>query len=97
MRLRLRTHLECRSPKCAAYPVEKGEVNGKRLAEYLRDGLKTEGIQTGEIYSERLRMGRSRRTPAGSSMDWMWALSGASRWLPCFYRAFDKQPGGRMS
>jgi hypothetical protein len=73
--MKLRTHVEFRSAKFPAYPAEEDEINpdlwGKRLAEYLRDRLKPEGIQTEEIYSE----------------DWGWAVPVAhplvSVWIGC--------------
>jgi hypothetical protein len=54
--MKLRTHVEFRSAKFPAYPGEEEEINpdlwGKRLAEYLRDKLPQQGIQTEEIYAE---------------------------------------------
>jgi hypothetical protein len=81
--MRLRTHLEFRSPKFAGYPGEEGEVNGKRLAEYLRDKMKAEAIQTGEIYSE----------------DWGWAVPVAhplvAVWIGC--GRYREHPDGYLA
>ena len=58
----MKTQVEFRSSKFPPYEVEQEQINpglwGKRLAEYLREKLRTDGIQTGDIYSE----------------DWGWAL-----------------------
>lgn len=52
----MRTHVEFRSAKFPAYDGEEEQVNpdlwGKRLAEYLSQGLRAAGVQTGEIYAE---------------------------------------------
>jgi hypothetical protein len=54
--MKLRTHVEFRSAKFPAYPGEEEEINpnlwGKRLAEFLRDNLQLQGIQTEEIFAE---------------------------------------------
>jgi hypothetical protein len=52
----MKTHVEFRSAKFPAYPGEEKEVNpglwGKRLAEYLYQKLKEQGIETKEIFAE---------------------------------------------
>jgi hypothetical protein len=52
----MRTHIEFRSDKFPAYEGEEEEINpglwGRRLAEYLRQKLHEQGIETGEIFSE---------------------------------------------
>ena len=52
----MKTLVEFRSAKFAAYPGEEEEVNpglwGKRLAEYLYQKLKEQGIETKEIFAE---------------------------------------------
>ena len=58
----MKTQVEFRSGKFPPYDGEQEQINpglwGKRLAEYLREKLQTDGIKTGDIYSE----------------DWGWAL-----------------------
>jgi len=71
----MKTQVEFRSSKFPPYEVEQEQINpglwGKRLAEYLREKLRTDGIQTGDIYSE----------------DWGWALPIQNEtfptWLGC--------------
>ena len=57
----MRTHVEFRSAKFPAYEGEEEQINpdlwGKRLAEYLSQGLRAAGVQTGEIYAEDLGWG----------------------------------------
>ncbi len=52
----MKTHVEFRSKSFAAYPGEEDEVNpgrwGKRLAEFLRDGLNTRGFDVLEPFAE---------------------------------------------
>jgi len=52
----MKTHVEFRSAKFPAYPGEEDEVNpdlwGKRLAEYLYQKLREQGIETKEIFAE---------------------------------------------
>jgi hypothetical protein len=52
----METHVEFRSGKFPAYPSEEEKVNpglwGKRLAEYLDQKLKEQGIETNEIFPE---------------------------------------------
>jgi hypothetical protein len=52
----MQTHVEFRSDRFPPYDGEEEQVNpemwGKRLAEFLRDGLRGEGIQTGEPIAE---------------------------------------------
>ena len=58
----MKTQVEFRSNKFPAYEGEEEQINpglwGKRLAEYLQQKLRAEGIEAGEIYSE----------------DWGWAI-----------------------
>ncbi|MDR2860707.1 MAG: hypothetical protein LBV66_02600 [Elusimicrobiota bacterium] len=71
----LRSQVKFHSAKFPAYPNEEEKVNpnlwGKRLAEYIRGKLESEGIKTGEIYSE----------------DWGWAVPVehplVSVWIGC--------------
>lgn len=52
----MKTQVEFRSDKSPAYPGEKEDVNpdlwGKRLAEYLQQKLKNQGIETENIFAE---------------------------------------------
>jgi hypothetical protein len=69
------THVEFRSDRFPAYEGEEEQVNpglyGKRLAEFLRESLLTEGIKTGEPVAE----------------DWGWVLPVANKkfdlWIGC--------------
>jgi hypothetical protein len=58
----MKTQVEFRSNKFPPYDGEEEKINpglwGQRLAEYLQQRLRNEGIETGEIYSE----------------DWGWAV-----------------------
>ena len=71
----MKTQVEFRSGKFPPYDGEQEQINpglwGKRLAEYLRDKLRTDGVKTGDIYSE----------------DWGWALpiqnETFATWLGC--------------
>jgi hypothetical protein len=52
----MKTHVEFRSEKFPAYPGEEDDVNpdlwGKRLAEYLQQKLKEQGLETENIFAE---------------------------------------------
>ena len=52
----MKTHVEFRSDKFPAYEGEEEQVNpdlwGRRLAEYLKHHLASEGIETGEPFPE---------------------------------------------
>ena len=69
------THLEFRSDSFPAVPGEENLVNpslwGKRLADFLRDGLRREGFETGEPIPE----------------DWGWVVPIKNRefrlWVGC--------------
>ena len=58
----MKTQVEFRSERFPAYEGEEEQINpglwGKRLAEYLQQKLRAEGVGIGEIYSE----------------DWGWAI-----------------------
>jgi hypothetical protein len=69
------THVEFRSDRFPAYDGEEQQLNpgvwGKRLAEFLRDTLRTEGFETGEPIAE----------------DWGWVIPVANErfrlWIGC--------------
>ena len=71
----MRTHVEFRSSAFPPYDGEEEEVNpgmwGKRLAEYLQERLRAEGVETGKIYPE----------------DWGWGIpvrnDAFSLWIGC--------------
>ena len=52
----VQTHVEFRSDRFPAYDGEEEQINpglwGKRLAEFLRDNLRTEGFETEEPIAE---------------------------------------------
>ena len=78
------THVEFRSDRFAVYPDEEQQVNpdlsGKRLAEFLRDNLHTEGIETEEPVQE----------------DWGWAVRVVNErfrlWIGCGH--YQEYPDG---
>jgi len=80
------THVEFRSDKFLPYAGEEEEVNpglwGKRLAEFLRDGLRTEGFAVEEPFAE----------------DWGWTVPIASRgfrlWVGC--GRYQEYPDGYL-
>jgi len=77
----MKTQLEFRSTKFPPYEGEQEQINpglwGKRLAEYLRQKLPGQGIETGEIYSE----------------DWGWAVPVKNEtfalWIGCGHQDGD--------
>ena len=80
------THVEFRSDRFPPYENEEEKVNpglwGQRLAEFLRDRLRTEGIDTGEPFSE----------------DWGWVLPIANQefrlWIGC--ANYQEYPDGYL-
>jgi hypothetical protein len=78
------THVEFRSDAFPPYDSEEQQINpglrGKRLAEFLRDGLQAEGFQTGEPTAE----------------DWGWMLPIANDdfrlWVGCGH--YKEYPDG---
>lgn len=52
----MQTHVEFRSDRFPAYDGEEEQINpgvwGKRLAEFLRDSLRTEGFETRDLIAE---------------------------------------------
>ena len=79
----MQTQVEFRAAKFPPYEGEEEQINpglwGKRLAEYLKQQLATQGIETGEIYSE----------------DWGWALpvknEAFALWIGCGHQYGDKE------
>ena len=82
----MKTHVEFRSAKFPAYPGEEDEVNpdlwGKRLAEYLYQKLREQGIETKEIFAE----------------DWGWVVplrhDVFSMWVGCGH--YQEYPDGYL-
>ncbi|HEY0781064.1 MAG TPA: hypothetical protein VGE98_01310 [Thermoanaerobaculia bacterium] len=80
------THVEFRSDRFPPYKGEEEQVNpglwGKRLAEFLRDGLPAEGIETGEPLAE----------------DWGWVLpvvnDAFDLWIGCGH--YQQYPDGYL-
>jgi hypothetical protein len=68
--LQLLTHVEFRSDRFPPYDGEEEQVNpglwGKRLAEFLREGLRTAGIATEDPFAE----------------DWGWVLPAVNETFP---------------
>jgi hypothetical protein len=82
----MKTHVEFRSAKFPSYPGEEEEVNpglwGKRLAEYLYQKLREQGIETKEIFAE----------------DWGWTVpirhEAFSMWVGCSH--YQEYPDGYL-
>jgi len=78
------THVEFRSDRFPAYEGEEELVNpglrGKRLAEFLQDGLRREGFETGRPFAE----------------DWGWVLPVVNErfrlWIGCGH--YQEYPDG---
>lgn len=82
----MKTHVEFRSAKFPAYPGEEEEVNpdlwGKRLAEYLHQKLREQGIGTKEVFAE----------------DWGWTIpirhEAFPTWVGCGH--YQEYPDGYL-
>ena len=80
----MKTHVEFRSDKFPPYEDEEEQINpglwGKRLGEYLKEKLKIEGVEIGELNPE----------------DWGWRLSvkndSFSLWIGCGH--YQEYPDG---
>ena len=80
----MQTHVEFRSDRFPGYEGEEDQISpglwGKRLAEFLRDGLRLEGFETGEPVAE----------------DWGWVVPIANEhfrlWIGCGH--YQEYPDG---
>jgi hypothetical protein len=78
----MKTQVEFRSSKFPPYEGEEAQINpglwGKRLAEYLQQKLRAQGVEAGEIYSE----------------DWGWAVPIKNEsfplWIGCGHQYGDE-------